>query len=86
MCKPGKVYKSEVTESERAEDEEPGVCELSLALSLPLPSSQRSNASSTSKISETFSSYSRSNLKDCSGFSSGKRDINLDLSIALCGA
>ncbi|KAG6766027.1 hypothetical protein POTOM_030092 [Populus tomentosa] len=86
MCKPGKVYKSEVTESERAEDEEPGVCELSLALSLPPPSSQRSNASSTSEISETFSSYSRSNLTDCSGFSTGKRDINLDLSIALCGA
>ncbi|XP_011025033.1 PREDICTED: putative Myb family transcription factor At1g14600 [Populus euphratica] len=86
MCKPGKVYKSEVTESERAEDEEPGVCELSLALSLPHPSSQRSNASSTSEISETFSSYSRSNLKDCSGFSTGKRDINLDLSINLCGA
>ena len=80
------MYSSEVTESLSAEDEEPGGCELSLALPLPHPSAQRSNASSTSEISGTFSSYSRANLKDCSGFSNGNLDINLDLSIALCGA
>ncbi|KAJ6768881.1 MYB FAMILY TRANSCRIPTION FACTOR PHL7-LIKE [Salix koriyanagi] len=77
-CKPGKMYSSEDTESGSAEDEEPGGCELSLAPPLPHPS--------TSEINETFSSYSRSNFRDCSGFSNGKRDINLDLSIALCGA
>lgn len=70
----------------RVEDEEAGDCELSLSLSLLHPPSQRSNASSTSEISETFSSYSRSNFKDCSGSSSGKHNVNLDLSIALCGA
>ncbi|CAK7326889.1 unnamed protein product [Dovyalis caffra] len=85
-CKPEKMHKPEVSGSGRAEHEESGGCELSLTLSLPHHSSQRSNASSTSEISEAFSSYSRSNLKDCSGFSTGKRDINLDLSIALCGA
>lgn len=85
-CKPEKLFTPEVTGSGRAEDEEPVDCELSLALSLPQPSSHRSDSSSTSEISEAFSSYSRSNFKDCSGFSTGKRDINLDLSIALCGA
>ncbi|KAL9389746.1 hypothetical protein Peur_018351 [Populus x canadensis] len=85
--KPEKLlFTPEVTGSGRAEDGEPVDCELSLALSLPQPSSHRSDSSSTSEISEAFSSYSRSNFKDCSGFSTGKRDINLDLSIALCGA
>jgi hypothetical protein len=59
-------------------------CELSLSLSLPNPSSHRSNASSMNEISEAISSYSRSNYKDCSS-SSGKHAINLDLSVALCG-
>ncbi|KAF9673835.1 hypothetical protein SADUNF_Sadunf10G0065200 [Salix dunnii] len=85
-CKPEKLHASEVTGRGRAEDEEPVGCELSLALSLPHPTSHRSDSSSTSGISEAFSSYSRSNFKDCSGFSTGKRDINLDLSIAFCGA
>ncbi|KAG6757571.1 hypothetical protein POTOM_037887 [Populus tomentosa] len=85
-CKPEKSHAPEVTGSGRVEDEEPVDCALSLALSLPQPSSHRSDSSSTSEISEAFSSYSRSNFKDCSGFSTGKRDINLDLSIALCGA
>ncbi|KAL5760711.1 hypothetical protein ACOSP7_019209 [Xanthoceras sorbifolium] len=58
--------------------------DLSLSLSLHHPSSQRSNASSTSEISEAVSSYTRSNFKDCFG-SSGRYNINLDLSIALCG-
>ncbi|KAA8532380.1 hypothetical protein F0562_032365 [Nyssa sinensis] len=71
-----------------AEDEEEaagGCCGLSLSLALHHPSTQRSNASSTSEISEAFSSYSRSNFTDCSGSSSEKHSINLDLSIALCG-
>ncbi|OAY25406.1 myb family transcription factor MOF1 [Manihot esculenta] len=80
--------KSEASRSGRTEDEEGGdCCELSLLLSLPHASSQRSNASCTSEISEAFSSYvdNRSTLKECSGSSSGKHNINLDLSIALCG-
>ncbi|KAK2635649.1 hypothetical protein Ddye_030441 [Dipteronia dyeriana] len=59
--------------------------DLSLSLSLPLhhPSSQRSNASSTiSEMSEAVSSYSRSNFNDRFGYNN---NINLDLSIALCG-
>ena len=72
-----------------AEEEEGDGCELSLSLSLQYhPSSQRSNTSSTSEISssEAFSSYSRSNYKDCWGSSSStKPSIYLDLSIALCG-
>ncbi|KAF5449958.1 hypothetical protein F2P56_030351 [Juglans regia] len=64
---------------------EVGGCELSLSLSLPPPSSQRSNASSMSEISEAISPYPWSNYKDCSSSSSGKHSINLDLSIALCG-
>ncbi|XP_038691820.1 myb family transcription factor MOF1-like [Tripterygium wilfordii] len=56
------------------EDEGNEGCELSLSLSLRHPfSSQRSNVSSTSDISEAFS---------CS---SGRHSVNLDLSIALCG-
>ncbi|KAK6122454.1 hypothetical protein DH2020_043804 [Rehmannia glutinosa] len=57
-------------------------CELSLSLSLPLhhhhhhPSFQRSNVSSTSEISEAISSHN----------SSSQELLNLDLSIALCGA
>ncbi|XVF43492.1 hypothetical protein PTKIN_Ptkin02bG0044300 [Pterospermum kingtungense] len=63
-------------------------CELSLSLSLQYhPCSQRSNTSSTSEISssEALPSYSRSNYKDCSGFSKPQLGLNLDLSIALCG-
>ncbi|WCJ33716.1 Homeodomain-like superfamily protein [Euphorbia peplus] len=58
-------------------------CELSLSLSLPT-TGQRSNGSSTSEMSEAFSSCYRSSLKGCSG-SSIKHGVNLDLSIALCG-
>lgn len=68
----------------RGNAREDGGCELSLALSLPHPCPQKSNASSTSEISEAVSSHSRSNYKDCST-SSGNHSINLDLSIALCG-
>ncbi|XP_022775706.1 putative Myb family transcription factor At1g14600 [Durio zibethinus] len=65
-----------------------GACELALSLSLPHPTSQRSNTnSSTSEISssEAFSSYPMSNYQDCSGSSPAQRGLNLDLSIALCG-
>ncbi|KAJ0094817.1 hypothetical protein Patl1_15703 [Pistacia atlantica] len=67
----------------RAEDKEVVDYELSLSLSLP---SQRSNGcSSTSEMSEAIS-YSRSNFKECFGSSSRRyNNINLDLSIALCG-
>ncbi|KAI4313532.1 hypothetical protein L6164_026505 [Bauhinia variegata] len=70
-----------------AEDEDDKGCELSLSLSLPNPSSQRSNASSASEISEAaISSFPGfHNYKDCSSSSSAKDRINLDLSIALCG-
>nr|QWQ79391.1 MYB32 [Zanthoxylum armatum] len=68
-------------------DKESGNFELSLGLSLPPPFPQRSNASSTSHIgAEAISSFSRSNSKDCFGStSSGRYNINLNLSIALCG-
>ncbi|XP_048137417.1 putative Myb family transcription factor At1g14600 [Rhodamnia argentea] len=61
-------------------------CELSLSLSLQRHSIHRSNGSSSaSEISEAFSSCSRS--RDCSGsYSDNKSSVNLDLSIALCGA
>ncbi|XVE91888.1 hypothetical protein REPUB_Repub01dG0050100 [Reevesia pubescens] len=77
-----------VEDEEEQEEDGGGACELSLSLSLQYhPSSQTSNTSSTSEISssEAFSSYSRSNYKDCSGSSSTQRSLNLDLSIALCG-
>ncbi|KAJ0038541.1 hypothetical protein Pint_22556 [Pistacia integerrima] len=67
----------------RSDDKEVVDYELSLSLSLP---SQRSNGcSSTSEMSEAIS-YSRSNFKECLGSSSRRyNNINLDLSIALCG-
>ncbi|KAI6677252.1 hypothetical protein NL676_038048 [Syzygium grande] len=62
-------------------------CELSLSLSLPMniqPSLQGSNVSSESGISEAISSTSSPKL---SSFSSYEEPcVNLDLSIALCGA
>ncbi|PON38903.1 Homeodomain-like [Trema orientale] len=71
----------------QADDVEAGGCELSL--SLPLhhrPTSNRSNGSSTSEISEAISSsYTIAAYKDCSSLSSAKHSLNLDLSIALCG-
>ncbi|KAK6931718.1 SANT/Myb domain [Dillenia turbinata] len=79
----------------RSGDEEKDVqidgCGLSLSLSLHHnPSIQRSNNaySSTSEISETFSSYSRSNFsKDCTATSTYSQDhtLNLDLSLSLLG-
>ncbi|XP_038701480.1 myb family transcription factor MOF1-like [Tripterygium wilfordii] len=77
MCKPKNTGNRRVEGDEGNEG-----CELSLSLSLRHPfSSQRSNASSTSEISEAFSTDN----KDVSGFS-GQHSVNLDLSIALCGA
>ncbi|OVA14264.1 SANT/Myb domain [Macleaya cordata] len=70
------------------EEEETRGCSLSLSLSLH-PSTQRSNASSTSEISEVFSTNSRLNFHhDCSGSSSSsskQHNIDLNLSISLCG-
>lgn len=65
----------------RVDNKEDGDYELSLSLSLP---SQGSNGSSTSEMSEAVS-YSRSNFKECLGSSTRRYNINLDLSIALCG-
>lgn len=79
------MNKNEDIERRPADGEEAGGCGLSLSLSLHHPSTQRSNASSTSEISEAFSSYPRSNFKDSFGSYSEERSINLDLSIALCG-
>ncbi|GMY18071.1 myb family transcription factor PHL12-like [Fagus crenata] len=81
---PEKMSKHE-RNGRRSAKQEVGGFELSLSLSMPHPSSQKSNASSMSEISEAISSYSRSYYKDCSSSSSGKHSINLDLSIALCG-
>ncbi|KAL8120649.1 myb family transcription factor MOF1-like [Apium graveolens] len=66
------------------EDDDGGVCGLSLSLSLQQhPYTQRSNVSSVSEISETISSsYRRHDFSHCYGSSSGKP--NLELSISLC--
>ncbi|XP_057961794.1 myb family transcription factor MOF1-like [Malania oleifera] len=72
-------------DEEEEEEEEADACGLSLSLSLHCPSTQRSNASSTSEISETISScFGSSTFKDSSG-SSQQLCVNLDLSIALTG-
>ncbi|TKY50760.1 putative Myb family transcription factor [Spatholobus suberectus] len=69
-----------------AEVEDVGGYELSLSLTLPNPSPQRSNTSSASEISEAISSCPGfSNYKGCSSSSTVKERINLDLSLALCG-
>lgn len=59
-------------------------CGLSLSLSLQQPSTQMSNASSMSDLSEAISSsYFKANLNNSFGSS---EELNLDLSISLCGA
>lgn len=70
-----------------ADEDDARGCGLSLSLSLQHPSTQRSNASSTSEISEAISSsYFKSNLINrCYGSSSNKLRVNLDLSLSLCG-
>lgn len=70
------MNKNEDNERRPADGEEAGGCGLSLSLSLHHPSTQRSNASSTSEISEAFSSYPRSNFKDSFGSYSEERSIN----------
>ena len=83
------MNKNEDNERRAVDDEAAAAAGYGLSLSLSLlqhPSTQRSNASSTSEISEAFSSYhSRSDFKDSFGSFSEERSINLDLSIALCG-
>lgn len=63
------------------EDDNGGGCGLSLSLSLQHPSTQRSNASSVSEISETISSsYRRLDISNCFSSSSGKPELSLDRS------
>lgn len=72
-----------------AEDEDMGGCELSLSISLPQPhpSSQRSNASSVSDISEAFSLCPKfnnnNNYMGCSTSSNVSNKVNVDLSLAI---
>ncbi|CAK9163703.1 unnamed protein product [Ilex paraguariensis] len=82
---PSKKRKFDHSGNRHDEDEEADACGLSLSLSLHHPSTQRSNGSSTSEITEAISSYSRSNLSDCSGSSLEKHGLNLNLPIALYG-
>ncbi|KAK1390155.1 Phosphate starvation response [Heracleum sosnowskyi] len=83
-CSSLRGYKLESFEDKHEnEDDYGGGCGLSLSLSLPHPSTQRSNVSSASEISETISSsYRRHEFSHCHGSSSGKP--SLDLSISLC--
>ncbi|QCD89163.1 hypothetical protein DEO72_LG4g102 [Vigna unguiculata] len=74
----------------QAEDEDMGGCELSLSISLPqpYPSSQRSNASSVSEISEAFSlcpkfNNNNNNYMGCSTSSNVSNKVNVDLSLAI---
>lgn len=61
-------------------------CGLSLSLSLQHPSVQKSNGSSPSDVSEAISSsYFRPDLKHCTS-STQEHNLNLELSISLCGA
>ncbi|KAL8157690.1 uncharacterized protein LOC141679140 [Apium graveolens] len=69
----------------KVDDEDLG-CGLSLSLSLQHPSAQKSNGSSPSDVSEAISSsYFRPNLKHCTS-STQEHNLNLELSISLCGA
>ncbi|KAE9605242.1 hypothetical protein Lalb_Chr10g0095241 [Lupinus albus] len=60
---------------------------LSLSISLTQPSSQKSNVSSGSEISEAIISScpGSSNYKGCFSSSTVQNIINLDLSLAICG-
>ncbi|XP_027189402.2 uncharacterized protein [Cicer arietinum] len=64
------------TKSVRAEDEEIGDCELSLSISLPHLSPQRSNVSSANDIKD-------SGFRNYMGCSTVQNRINLDLSLAI---
>ncbi|XP_027154289.1 myb family transcription factor PHL6-like isoform X1 [Coffea eugenioides] len=79
---PSKTGKSQNLIEKHYVQEETDDCGLSLSLSLHHPSTQISNVSSTSEISEAISSYSR-NFNDCSGSYLVQHTVNLDLSIAL---
>ncbi|OIW01856.1 hypothetical protein TanjilG_07151 [Lupinus angustifolius] len=70
-----------------AEDDDVEGHKLSLSMSLPQPSSQRSNVSSGSEISEAIISScpGSSNYKGCFNSSTIQNIINLDLSLAICG-
>lgn len=61
-------------------------CGISLSLSLQQPSAQKSNGSSPSDISEAISSSCyKPNLKQSTS-SSQEHNLNLELSISLCGS
>ncbi|XP_043694914.1 myb family transcription factor MOF1 [Telopea speciosissima] len=72
---------SQSSDRDHSTEEEAGDCTLSLSLSLR-PLTQASNTSSASEISETISSSSKVNVKECSR----EPQINLDLSISPCGS
>ncbi|KAK7310199.1 hypothetical protein RJT34_07545 [Clitoria ternatea] len=77
---------NEVGMSTNAKEEDIGGCELSLSIPLPHahPSSQKSNASSVSEISETISLCPEfSNYMGCSSSSTVQTRINLDLSLSI---
>ncbi|KAL5721652.1 hypothetical protein ACHQM5_005272 [Ranunculus cassubicifolius] len=75
---------SQSVEAQTDEENGPGSCTLSLGLGLSLnPSTIGSNGSSTSEISEAYSSCSMMNSKDRSGPLNGRNYVNLDLSISL---
>lgn len=80
------IFCMEINGNRHKEHEEEEGCGLSLSLSLYQPTTQRSNASSTSEISEAVSSYTRSSFKECTRSYSEQHSINLDLSISLCGS
>ncbi|XP_071724297.1 myb family transcription factor MOF1-like [Rutidosis leptorrhynchoides] len=67
--------------------EDGGDFELSLSLSLHHPSSQKSTNSETSEAISSLYNGGGCRTRKCSGSSSssGKCNVNLDLSIALCG-
>lgn len=81
-CSSLRGCKLESFKDKHENEDDDGGCGLSLSLSLH-PSTQRSNVSSVSEISETISSsYRRHDFSHCHGSSSGKP--SLDLSISLC--
>lgn len=83
ICSSLRGRKVESFEDKHENEDDGGGCGLSLSLSLH-PSTQRSNVSSVSEISETISSYRRHDFSHGFGYSSGKPD--LDLSISLCNS
>lgn len=81
-----KRRKNENSGSTHEVDDEDLGCGLSLSLSLQHPSAQKSNGSSPSDVSEAISSsYFRPDLKQHCTSSTQEQNLNLELSISLCG-